>query len=245
MQQFCGQCGAGVAGYPTCPRCGAPVAGTGTPYPPMLGTPPRSTNGWALAAGLLGGALLVGVLGVGGFLLVANDGATSTVPTADAQPAPASTPSSPPASASPPAAGAPAPAPTADAAAASGDVLAQPAGLLCRDLMGRGFSYTAAVDYWNHHGQPDRMDADVNGIPCETVFPRRNISNYWQGRSIPTGSGFTAGLMCKDLIARGYDYPTAVAYWWVEGMPDRMDADLNGIPCETVYPAAAVSSFWF
>jgi hypothetical protein len=26
-------------------------------------------------------------------------------------------------------------------------------------------------------------------------------------------------------------------------MPDRMDEDLNGIPCETVYPAAEISRF--
>jgi hypothetical protein len=31
-------------------------------------------------------------------------------------------------------------------------------------------------------------------------------------------------------------------YWSLEGEPDRMDADLNGIPCETLYDADAVSS---
>jgi hypothetical protein len=35
-----------------------------------------------------------------------------------------------------------------------------------------------------------------------------------------------------------------VAYWYDEGLPDRMDADGNGIPCETVYPAAVVQAFW-
>jgi hypothetical protein len=27
-------------------------------------------------------------------------------------------------------------------------------------------------------------------------------------------------------------------------MPTRMDADGNGIPCETVYPAVVVNAFW-
>jgi hypothetical protein len=50
-----------------------------------------------------------------------------------------------------------------------GDVRRQPAGLFCRNLLSRGFSYVAAIDYWRMHGQPNQMDADRNGIPCETV----------------------------------------------------------------------------
>ena len=53
-----------------------------------------------------------------------------------------------------------------------------------------------------------------------------------------------AGLFCRDLFALGYDYASAVAYWVREGSPDRMDADRNGIPCETVYPVADVLAFW-
>ena len=62
-----------------------------------------------------------------------------------------------------------------------GDVLDQPAGLLCRDLESRGFSYSASVDYWRFHGQPNRMDADRNGIPCETVYPASEVQDYWSG----------------------------------------------------------------
>ena len=57
-------------------------------------------------------------------------------------------------------------------------------------------------------------------------------TNTTNKAQFPTGGG-------------GFTYPEAVAYWWLEGMPDRMDADLNGIPCETVYPASAVYSFWY
>jgi hypothetical protein len=48
-----------------------------------------------------------------------------------------------------------------------------------------------------------------------------------------------AGLLCRDLAAQGYEYDDAVAYWNREGQPGRMDIDLDGIPCETMYPDAA------
>lgn len=60
-----------------------------------------------------------------------------------------------------------------------GDVRNQPPGLFCRDLRAKGFSYSAAVDYWRNNGQPDQMDADRNGIPCETVYP--NAADAWNG----------------------------------------------------------------
>lgn len=52
------------------------------------------------------------------------------------------------------------------------------------------------------------------------------------------------GLFCRDLLPRGYSYDEAVQYWMVEGRPERMDADRNGIPCETVYPKSEVVDYW-
>ncbi len=52
------------------------------------------------------------------------------------------------------------------------------------------------------------------------------------------------GLFCRDLEAAGWDYVEAVAYWNAEGRPARMDADENGIPCETVYAASEVAAYW-
>jgi hypothetical protein len=120
-----------------------------------------------------------------------------------------------------------------------------PAGLFCRDLKAKGYSYVAAIDYWQLHGQPDRMDADRNGIPCETVYSRSDVAAYWNGREVTGVVPWTAGLFCRDLAARGATYAQAVAYWWYYDMPQRMDADKNGIPCETVYSTAAVNAFWF
>jgi hypothetical protein len=53
-----------------------------------------------------------------------------------------------------------------------------------------------------------------------------------------------SGLFCRDLVALGYSYPEAMEYWFLEGEPDRMDTDLNGIPCETVYSPEDVAAFW-
>ncbi|MFG1907257.1 hypothetical protein [Kribbella sp. NPDC048928] len=124
------------------------------------------------------------------------------------------------------------------------DVRVLPAGLFCRDLDAKGYSYVAAVDYWRLHGQPNQMDADRNGIPCETVYPRSDVAAYWNGRVISGAVYWSSGLFCRDLAARGASYAEAVRYWWYYGMPDRMDADKNGIPCETVYSPGAVNAFW-
>jgi hypothetical protein len=127
---------------------------------------------------------------------------------------------------------------------AIGDVQSLPGGLFCRDLKAKGYSYLAAIDYWQLHGKPDQMDADRNGIPCETVYPHSDVAAYWNGRAVTGAGSWPEGLFCRDLAARGATYAQAVAYWWYDDMPLRMDADKNGIPCETVYSSAAVNAFW-
>jgi len=69
-----------------------------------------------------------------------------------------------------------------------GDVLTEPVGLLCKDLNAKGYSYSASVDYWRAHGQPDNMDADKNGIPCETTYSERDVILYW-GSTGPVADG--------------------------------------------------------
>ena len=56
-----------------------------------------------------------------------------------------------------------------------GPVRAQPDGLFCRDLKARGYNFRQALAYWNANGRPARMDADGNGIPCETVYPPAEV----------------------------------------------------------------------
>ena len=62
--------------------------------------------------------------------------------------------------------------------------------------------------------------------------------------TLPPIDKVEAGLFCRDLAALGYGYVEAVAYWIEEGSPDRMDADRNGIPCETIYSSSEVLEYW-
>ncbi len=70
----------------------------------------------------------------------------------------------------------------------------------------------------------------------------------------------TPGLFCRDLVDpdaqvetgffdatttnESFGYFLSVIYWFIEGRPDRMDADGNGIPCETVHDADGVTAIW-
>lgn len=216
----------------------------------MAGTqfdrPPAGQGGSTLI-GLVAG-VLVGLLVVVGIVAAFVLGRGSAEPPAEAPPtlaasgkANATAPTEAPAPPPPP----PAPAPaTSEPAAGPGNVLDEPAGLFCRDLEARGYSYAAAVDYWYDNGQPDQMDADLNGVPCETVFPASTVRSFWGSTDLTISTSHPSGLLCADVAGRGADYPEAVAYWFAEGAPDRMDADLNGIPCETVYSSSEVVDYW-
>ncbi len=113
-------------------------------------------------------------------------------------------------------------------------------GLLCADVAAEGYWYGDAAAYWVREGRPARMDADGNGIPCETVYDGDQIDaffNVWFNEP--------AGLLCADLQAAGYSYGDALAYWIAEGAPARMDVDTNGIPCESVYNFEELDPFLF
>jgi hypothetical protein len=115
-------------------------------------------------------------------------------------------------------------------------------GYFCRDLHALGYSYADAVWYWDLEGQPARMDASGTGIPCQTVYPSREVAVYWAHRDAVTD--LPPGLFCRDLNAGGHTYEEAVWYWRAEGQPARMDAAGNGIPCQTVYSANEVRMYW-
>lgn len=106
------------------------------------------------------------------------------------------------------------------------------AGLLCSDVAAAGYGFAEALAYWVREGMPERMDADGNGVPCETVYAaaERNAVLAFEA-----GAPLQEGLLCGDLAASGYGFAAALAYWVRQGTPDRMDADHNRLPCETVY----------
>lgn len=116
-----------------------------------------------------------------------------------------------------------------------------PTGLFCRDLHGRGYSYSQAVYYWQQEGRPDRMDASGTGRPCTTVYPNAEVASYWGQDPV---TNLSTGLYCRDLRAGGYSYAQAVEYWLIEGRPARMDAVGRGRPCTTVYPDVEVDAYW-
>ncbi|MCP4968409.1 MAG: DUF3160 domain-containing protein [bacterium] len=112
------------------------------------------------------------------------------------------------------------------------------AGLFCRDLNTRGFPFWDAAIYWVSEGSTSRMDADGNGIPCETVYPEEQIDSF-----LVNAADFDPGLLCAELPIQDDpdEYLRVIAYWMLEGTPDRMDVDGNGIPCETVFSAESIS----
>ena len=219
-------------------------------------------------------------------------------------------------------------------------------GLFCRDLHPQGYSYADAVAYWTREGQPDRMDADGNGIPCETVYEPAAVLAFW-GDPLPTttttppltleslevrltqewptaaaGSSWGPvtwacetvtggplltgsvvkclpadvpaegqhpiitvlildevgtfavsqsgivypmldpetvvstlgpGRLCREIADEGSElsvqlpepgvkYFGTLLYWFMEGRPTRMDADGNGVPCDTLFPEAVVDA---
>jgi hypothetical protein len=125
-----------------------------------------------------------------------------------------------------------------------------PADLDCTDLAGRGVPYSEVVRYWNGSGQPESMDEDGNGSPCEATYTRAEIrAELGDGSTVTTTDTTTTTdsdelgdrATCAQLRARGVDAAGAIAYYLDHGSPARMDADGNGIPCETVYPDIATA----
>ncbi len=253
----CPNCGAtNTAGTHYCANCGAPLAATQpVPAQPYAAPPPTTTNPWmwvaiaAIVAVVLLGGVAIFLAASGGD----DDGETAT--TGPSVTAPSSTTTAPPSSTTTATTATTAP-PTTTATTrppplttVPGGVGALPSGLYCRDLSAMGYSYPAAVEYWRLEGYTDRMDADLNGIPCETVYSRSDVVAYWgdYGWEDP---GFDyldtipSGLYCRDLADAGFSYSEAVAYWYWDGLPDRMDEDLDGIPCETVYGEDVAADYW-
>ena len=60
------------------------------------------------------------------------------------------------------------------------------------------------------------------------------------------------GLFCRDLRTHPYlsglkpevQYLFMLAYWFQDGQPDSMDADRDGIPCETLFEPEVVDTVW-
>lgn len=126
-------------------------------------------------------------------------------------------------------------------------------GMLCRDLVDEFDhpDYGFALAYWLWDGEPDRMDADRDGIPCETVYPAEFIRDVLEDPGVitvdpwnMTTDDLPPGMLCREAIWWRPFYRQVLGYYFSEGLPDQMDADLDGIPCETVYEEAESYGEW-
>lgn len=88
----------------------------------------------------------------------------------------------------------------------------------CQQLKTRGYGYSDAVAYWERWAGPPRMDADKNGIPCESVYAAKNVAKFF-GRGVKP-SGSLPSESCDvgpnyDRFTRGNGYE--VVSVWVQG----------------------------
>jgi hypothetical protein len=100
------------------------------------------------------------------------------------------------------------------------------------------------------------IELDAVGVVM-VVVSDAGAARWMAGTDIPTDQ---ASLLqqgeidrdvhfCRELAQEAgpvfsVGYTGAVAYWFLEGMPERMDADLDGVPCETVFSYEEVLEFW-
>ena len=88
----------------------------------------------------------------------------------------------------------------------------------------------------------DDTDSDSDSSATDSADPSVTDDQDGDGTDGDLGS-LPDGLFCRDLKAQGLSYADAVAYYVAQGRPDRMDKDLNAIPCETVYSRTEVQSY--
>lgn len=133
-------------------------------------------------------------------------------------------------------------------------VLNEPAGLFCRDLNALGYNYSEAVEYWEHHGRTEQMDASGTGIPCQTVYPRSDVEAEWGAERLwPPCPSITELEQAAFRLASEYEpgispFPLtnarcvgtwAVAetpvYYFPEVHPHYFKLDADGTPTAVTY----------
>jgi hypothetical protein len=106
-------------------------------------------------------------------------------------------------------------------------------GKYCAAMKAAGWSFEKARAYYEDHGQPDHMDADSDGIPCEMVYgevgepgpapvPQEDCDPAYPDDCLPSPP---PDLDCADIGHR-------VTVDHSQGDPHRLDADRDGIGCD-------------
>src|SRR4029453_11588235 len=125
-----------------------------------------------------------------------------------------------------------APAPTTTWPATTGPIKLV-VGRYCAAMHAAGWSFEEARAYYQDHGQPAHMDADGDGIPCETVYgevggqgpapvPQQDCDPAYPDDCLPSPP---PDLDCADV---GHRVTVDHSY----GDPHRLDADPGGIGCD-------------
>lgn len=58
--------------------------------------------------------------------------------------------------------------------------------MVCQELADQGQTYWQIVGRWLQEGNPVAMDADMNGIPCESAYPKDDIEAALAGQPKPS-----------------------------------------------------------
>jgi hypothetical protein len=104
-------------------------------------------------------------------------------------------------------------------------------GKYCAAMHAAGWSFEKASAYYEDHGQPAHMDADGDGIPCETVYgevgdpapgPQEDCDPAYPDECLPSPP---PDLDCADIGHR-------VTVDHSNGDPHRLDADGDGYGCD-------------
>jgi hypothetical protein len=106
-------------------------------------------------------------------------------------------------------------------------------GKYCAAMQAAGWSFEEARAYYEDHGHPAHMDADGDGIPCETVYgevggpgpspaPQEDCDPAYPDGCLPSPP---PDLDCADVGQR-------VTVDHSYGDPHRLDADRDGIGCD-------------
>ena len=87
--------------------------------------------------------------------------------------------------------------------------------------------------WWVGSDAVSHVPAAPGGLLCRDYMATENFSDAmeWVGASPPWND---------DALA----YQWALAYWFLDGQPNRMDADRNGVPCELLFDQEVVAEVW-
>ena len=87
--------------------------------------------------------------------------------------------------------------------------------------------------WWVGSDAVTHVPAAPGGLLCREYVDTDNFNDAmtWVGASPPWND---------DLLA----YQWALAYWFLEDEPDRMDVDGNGVPCELLFDHDVIAEVW-